>query len=81
MAAGGVRRHMSNSSDRERTGLRSETDPEWHTPPAVAPRLETIPDSESDTVTFVPLGGEYLDVTTAWITADEDLVVDVAEMH
>jgi len=81
MTAGDVRTRMSNSSDRERTGTRSDTDPEWHTPPAVAPHLETIPDRGSDTVTFVPLDGEYLDVTTAWITADEDLVVDVAEMH
>lgn len=49
--------------------------------PSISPQLETVPDSGSDTLTVVPVDAEYADVTTAWITVDEEAVVDVAEMH
>lgn len=45
--------------------------------PAV-PEVETMSDAESDTVTFVSRETDH-DTTTAWITVDGDLVVDVAE--
>jgi len=43
-------------------------------------RIEAIPDEDAGTVTFVPSdpGDE---AKTAWITADADLVVNVAGMQ
>jgi hypothetical protein len=47
-------------------------------PSSAAPEVEVVSDPESDTVTFVSQGTER-DTTTAWITVDAGLVVDVAE--
>lgn len=43
-----------------------------------SPEVEVVSDAESDTVTFVSRETDR-DTTTAWITADTGLVVDVAE--
>jgi hypothetical protein len=44
-------------------------------------RIEAIPDAESDTVTFVSTHPDVDDPTTAWITAPEEFVFDVADVH
>jgi hypothetical protein len=71
---------MSDGSDSDRTAEwfedRSRTDlrPEL-------PRVEAIPDADTETVTFAwrrPGDGE---TTTAWITADADIVVSGSDMQ
>jgi hypothetical protein len=48
-------------------------------PRSAAPALEVIPDDDSNSVTFVHPDRD--DPTTAWITVDADLVVDVGDYH
>lgn len=58
------------------------TDDQLQHPDGVAEsaRLEVIPDPESDTVTFLSPRSDD-DPTTAWLTADAGLLVDVSEMQ
>jgi len=43
--------------------------------------VEAIPDAESGTVTFVSSHSDAEDPATAWITAREEFVFDVADVH
>ncbi len=54
---------------------RSPTDPDHGTA-----RVEAIPDPDSETVTFAWRGGDG-ETTTAWITAEADLVVTGSDMQ
>jgi len=44
-------------------------------------RVEVVPDDDSGTVTFVSNRPEDRETTTAWITAEADLVVDVSAIQ
>lgn len=70
---------MSDSSDPDSTAPWTDNDPIEDTPHHKA-SVDVIPDSDSGTVTFA---WRYDDdkTTTAWITADASLLVDVAEIQ
>lgn len=42
--------------------------------------LQVVRDIEAETVTFIVTESADTDPSRAWVTVDEDLVVDVAEM-
>jgi hypothetical protein len=48
---------------------------------AGAVRIEVVPVDDSETVTFVSNRPEDRETTTAWITAEADVVVDVSTMQ
>jgi hypothetical protein len=56
--------------DRSRTGHRPELS-----------RVEAIPDADTETVTFAWRRPEDGETTTAWITADADIVVSGSDMQ
>jgi len=56
--------------DRSRTDLRPELS-----------RVEAIPDADTETVTFAWRRPEDGETTTAWITADADIVVSGSDMQ
>mgnify|MGYP006269114291 CR=1 FL=1 len=70
---------MSDGSDPDRTvpwiGIPSTEGALWG-----RPNVEVIPDADSGTVTFAWRPNEN-EATTAWITADADLLVDVSDMQ
>jgi hypothetical protein len=71
---------MNDGSDSDRTAEwfddRSRTDPSLGTS-----RVEAIPDADSETVTFAWRRPEDGETTTAWITADADIVVSGSDMQ
>lgn len=51
-----------------------------HAQPATS-EVEVVSDAESETVTFVSRQPEDGEPTTAWITVDADVAVDLKEQH
>lgn len=69
---------MSDSSDGDRSGSRVDGRRARRVPSA-GTEVDLVRDAESDTVTFVSTRPEDSDTTTAWITAETDLVVALAK--
>jgi len=71
---------MDDSNDFDRSAEwfddRSRSD---HRPGAS--RVEAIPDTDTETITFAWRRPEDGETTTAWITADADLVVSGSDMQ
>jgi hypothetical protein len=70
---------MSDGSDPDSTALwidiASSEDPLGE-----SPDIEVIPDADSETVTFA-LRRDEEEATTAWITADADVLLDGSDMQ
>jgi hypothetical protein len=70
---------MPDGSDPDNTALGIDT-ASTEDPLQDSPSVEVIPDLDSGTVTFAWRPNED-EATTAWITADADLLVDVSDMQ
>lgn len=80
MCPGVLSPHMTDGSDRDSAVPWIDERRARADPPSAPPAVEVVSDAESGTVTFVSREADR-DRTTAWITVDAGLVVDVAEHH
>ena len=73
--------YMTDSHDRDSAVPRiDERHARKHAQSATS-EVEVIFDAESDTVTFVSRRPENDETTTAWITVDAGVAVDLEEQH
>jgi hypothetical protein len=70
---------MSDGPDRDSS--RTDSPPRAPDDGPDPARLDVIADGDSATLTFAAAPDDDRDTTTAWVTADAALVVDLAEMR